>query len=203
MGSINLKHTGSGSAIALSSDGTSLLLNGTAIGGGGGGSTPDLYDESYDGTSTKPSASGTNSVAIMQEATTSGIYSLAAGWRAKADGLRSTALGYSLASGSNSLAINVDNNTIGATGSNSVAICRDTRATATNAIAFGQYNTASHSNSHTFGYDIQSTASNQVSIGGSTQDVRISEVYTLPKVDGTAGQVLSTDGNGNVSWVTP
>jgi len=35
MGSINLKHTGSGSAIALSSDGTSLLLNGTAIGGGG------------------------------------------------------------------------------------------------------------------------------------------------------------------------
>ncbi len=36
MGSINLKHTGSGSAIALSSDGTSLLLNGTAIGGGGG-----------------------------------------------------------------------------------------------------------------------------------------------------------------------
>ena len=38
MGSINLKHTGSGSAIALSSDGTSLLLNGTAIGGGGGSS---------------------------------------------------------------------------------------------------------------------------------------------------------------------
>ena len=34
MGSINLKHTGSGSAIALSSDGTSLLLDGTAIGGG-------------------------------------------------------------------------------------------------------------------------------------------------------------------------
>ena len=37
MGSINLKHTGSGSDIALSSDGTSLLLNGTAVGGGGGG----------------------------------------------------------------------------------------------------------------------------------------------------------------------
>lgn len=35
MGSINLKHTGSGSAIALSSDGTNLLLDGTAIGGGG------------------------------------------------------------------------------------------------------------------------------------------------------------------------
>ena len=34
MGSINLKHTGSGSDIALSSDGTSLLLNGEAVGGG-------------------------------------------------------------------------------------------------------------------------------------------------------------------------
>jgi len=37
MGAINIKHTGSGSDIALSSDGTSLLLDGTAIGGGGGG----------------------------------------------------------------------------------------------------------------------------------------------------------------------
>lgn len=42
MGSINLKHTGSGSDIALSSDGTSLLLNGTAIGGGGGGGSWEL-----------------------------------------------------------------------------------------------------------------------------------------------------------------
>lgn len=35
MGAINIKHTGSGADIALSSDGTSLLLDGTAIGGGG------------------------------------------------------------------------------------------------------------------------------------------------------------------------
>jgi hypothetical protein len=34
MGSVNLDNTGSGSAITLSSDGTSLLLDGTAIGGG-------------------------------------------------------------------------------------------------------------------------------------------------------------------------
>ena len=33
MGAINIKHTGSGADIALSSDGTSLLLDGTAIGG--------------------------------------------------------------------------------------------------------------------------------------------------------------------------
>ena len=36
MGSINVEHDGSGNAITLSSDGTSLLLNGTAVGGGGG-----------------------------------------------------------------------------------------------------------------------------------------------------------------------
>jgi hypothetical protein len=33
--------------------------------------------------------------------------------------------------------------------------------------------------------------------------VSINSNYTLPNVDGTAGQVLSTDGNGNLSWVTP
>lgn len=37
MGEINLDNTGSGNAITLSSDGSSLLLNGSAIGGGGGG----------------------------------------------------------------------------------------------------------------------------------------------------------------------
>ena len=37
MGSVNIDNTGSGSAVTLSSDGTSLLLDGTAIGGGGGG----------------------------------------------------------------------------------------------------------------------------------------------------------------------
>jgi hypothetical protein len=40
MGKIETDHTGSGGGITLSSDGTSLLLDGTAIGGGGGGSRP-------------------------------------------------------------------------------------------------------------------------------------------------------------------
>jgi hypothetical protein len=32
--------------------------------------------------------------------------------------------------------------------------------------------------------------------------LRINNVYTLPKVDGTAGQVLTTNGSGAVSWAT-
>lgn len=38
MGAVNIDNTGSGSAVTLSSNGTDLLLNGSAIGGGGGSS---------------------------------------------------------------------------------------------------------------------------------------------------------------------
>ena len=61
MGAINVKHTGSGADIALSSDGTSLLLDGTAIGGGGG--NPALYADNAVAATT-PTASGNNAVAI-------------------------------------------------------------------------------------------------------------------------------------------
>lgn len=39
MGAVNLDNTGSGAAVTLSSNGTALLLNGSAIGGGGGGAS--------------------------------------------------------------------------------------------------------------------------------------------------------------------
>ena len=42
MGKIELDHTGAGSGVTLSSDGTDLLLNGTAV-GGGGGTALELY----------------------------------------------------------------------------------------------------------------------------------------------------------------
>ena len=48
MGAINVKHTGSGADIALSSDGTSLLLDGTAIGGGGGASAISINIKTAD-----------------------------------------------------------------------------------------------------------------------------------------------------------
>lgn len=41
MGKIQFDHTGSGGGITLSSDGTNLLLDGSAVGGGGGGSAFD------------------------------------------------------------------------------------------------------------------------------------------------------------------
>jgi trimeric autotransporter adhesin len=45
MGAVNISNTGSGAAVTLSSDGTSLLLNGTAIGGGGGSSTITISNQ--------------------------------------------------------------------------------------------------------------------------------------------------------------
>jgi hypothetical protein len=36
-----------------------------------------------------------------------------------------------------------------------------------------------------------------------TPGLSINSVYTLPTVDGVLGQVLQTDGAGNISWVTP
>jgi hypothetical protein len=84
MGSINFDNTGSGSDITLSSDGTNLLLDGTAI--GGGGASLELYAENYDGTSTLPSATGTNAVALNVQAEATGSYATALGYDAVAFG---------------------------------------------------------------------------------------------------------------------
>jgi hypothetical protein len=108
MGAINIKHTGSGSDIALSSDGTSLLLNGSAI-GGGGGSDPDLYRDNASSAVT-PTASGTNAVAIGSGAVASGALSFAFGSSgsnaAIASGSQSISMGsYSRAYGSTSIGV--------------------------------------------------------------------------------------------------
>ena len=146
MGKIELDHTGSGGGVTLSSDGTDLLLDGTAI--GGGGAALELYAENPS-SPTAPSATGTNAVAIGNTVTASGNESISVGpfssataygassfgTLAVAAGTYSVALGRSRAGGSTSLSAIIDNNTssYGATGSNSVAIGYRAKAT-------GQYN---------------------------------------------------------------
>ena len=125
MGKVEIDHTGSGSGITLSSDGTDLLLDGTAIGGGGGGA--DLFAENYGGSATKPSATGSDCVAIGKNAVAANGASLAAGAFASSGGNLSTAvglysnvgssgsyavaLGWGYANGTNSLAAAIGNNT--------------------------------------------------------------------------------------------
>ena len=44
---------------------------------------------------------------------------------------------------------------------------------------------------------------NSVSLTTPTSNPSSNVTFKLPAADGTAGQVLQTDGNGNLSWVTP
>ena len=44
---------------------------------------------------------------------------------------------------------------------------------------------------------------NSVSLTTPTNNPSSNVTFKLPQADGSAGQVLQTDGNGNLSWVTP
>jgi len=90
MGKIEIDHTGSGGGITLSSDGTSLLLGGTAIGGGGA----DLYAANESSPTAQPSATGTNAIAIGDSTTSSGTSSVAIGFGADASNTHNIAIGY-------------------------------------------------------------------------------------------------------------
>jgi hypothetical protein len=152
MGKIELDHTGAGSGITLSSDGTDLLLNGTAI--GGGGAALELYAENPS-SPTAPSATGTNAVAIGSESVSAG--------------LRSVSLGDSYASGTDSFAAAIANNTssYGATGANSVAIGEISRAPTSRSVAIGYKNNSQGNLSLSIGYDNASTGAQAISIGQS------------------------------------
>lgn len=192
MGAINVKHTGSGADIALSSDGTSLLLDGTAIGGGGGAAL-ELYAENPS-SPTAPVATGTNAVAIGRDATGTNSDAFSFGYNARAQGQFSTAIGASslagnaqgstaigftavsqgtkavaigdsYASGTGSFAAAIANNTssYGATGANSVAIGDLAKSTNTNAVCISNTSTASGTNSAVLG-GFGNTASGSVSV---------------------------------------
>ena len=106
--------------------------------GGGGGAALQLYAENPS-SPTAPSATGTNAVAIGDQSVSVGT--------------RSIALGDSYASGTDSFAAAIANNTssYGATGANSVAIGKQAKATASGAMAFGDRNTASAEDAVVFG----------------------------------------------------
>ena len=143
MGKIELDHTGAGSGITLSSDGTDLLLDGTAI--GGGGAALELYAENPSST-TAPSATGTNAVAIGSESVSAG--------------LRSTAIGGSYANGTDSFAAAIANNTssYGATGANSVAVGRLAKATGADSFAAGESSQATGTYAIALGRTVRSNS---------------------------------------------
>lgn len=180
MGKIEIDHTGSASGITLSSDGTSLLLDGTAIGGGGG--DPDLYRDNAV-SATTPTASGDNAVAIGDGSTASAADAISIGggtasgssavalgdYRAIASGNRSLAVGNSLASGASSTALNIGMNSsgYGATNTGAFAAMANTKASGTYSLAMGYGAVASSGHSVGIGYNANSTGYQAVTLGNS------------------------------------
>ena len=190
MGKIEIDHTGSGGGITLSSDGTNLLLGGTAIGGG----ALDLYAENPS-SATTPVASGSNAVAIgtNAEATLSnaiafGRYAIASGGNATAIGDSSRASGtYALALGqgadaTNTFALALGNNAQAVTGNAAaigysyasgsygfaVNITNNTSsygATGANSIAMGLQAKASGQDSVAIGRETQASGGFSLSLG--------------------------------------
>ncbi len=142
MGKIQIDHTGSGGGITLSSDGTSLLVGGTAVGGA------DLFAENPS-SPTAPSATGSNSVAIGSESESTGTRSISIG-TGLASGTQGIALGSSTASGSSSFAA-------GGGGQNT--------ASGVGAMSIVAYNTSSGTYSVAIGYGCTSNNTNTVAIG--------------------------------------
>ena len=138
MGKIEIDHTGSGGGITLSSDGTSLLLGGTAIGGGGGA---DLY-AANPSSATDPTANGLNSIAIGDGMTTgsSAVGGIAIGQDGTVSGTNSVSLGKSGAYGTGSFAAAISSvvyQTYGADGDYSISVGYRSRASSSGAIAIG------------------------------------------------------------------
>jgi len=143
MGSINIDNTGSGGAITLSSDGTSLLLGGSAVGGA------DLYLANASsatantvtganaiGIGSNNTASGESSLSFGVNATASQVGAFAVGRNTTASGADSFAFGASaVSSGSNTLAIGSNTD---ATGNSSVAIGNTAQSVGAYSVALGQ-----------------------------------------------------------------
>lgn len=173
MGSVNLDNTGSGSAVTLSSDGTSLLLDGTAIGG-----SPDLYAENPS-SATAPSATGANAVAI--------------GSNASAGGANSFVVGLSATDNSNQDAV-VIGRFASASANETVAIGEQSDANGLRSVALGYLADANGANSISVGPNSQAYSQYAIGIGS---DVQANADYSTAIGYGSGGsKPARTQGNG-------
>ena len=164
----------------------------------------NLYAENYDGTSTKPTATGTNSISIGRLATASGTTSFAAGNGAEASGLQSVSIGYQHSSnptgegaanyGRNSNAAAPYSTAIGA---NSAAAGSNSFATAlTKSYASGASSFAAAIDNNTSSYG--ASGANSIAMGSLAKAPSIYAVAIGAANNAAAGRSLSIGGYGNV-----
>lgn len=195
MGKVEIDHTGSGSGITLSSDGTSLLLDGTAVGGGGSSFT--LVKENYSN-DTAPNVTGNDSVGIGGSVVVSASDSMAMGYFAKVEGAMSVAIGLqahvtsgatqAIAIGDNAkvnagtsgvalgtsyveatdafaAVIGTNSSSYGAKSAGAAAIMNWAKASGNNSGAFGFGANATNSMAYAFGAQTFATGNSSVSLG--------------------------------------
>ena len=168
-------------------------------------------------------ASSNTSTAMGYMTTSSAWYSTAMGYFTLASGISSTAMGASTtasgqkstAMGSGTTASGTSSTAMGsgttASGKSTTAIGYGTKAFSYVEIAIGSYNTE-YIPAHTDSWD----ASDRLFVVGNGEDydhkhnaltiykdgkININDSYFIPQTDGTAGQIMQTDGSGQVSWI--
>lgn len=162
----------------------------------------ELFAENYDGSSTKPSATGTNGIALGRLAVASGNRSISVGGGATATGLFSTALTNSYASGGDAFAaaISTGSSSYGATGANSIAMGYQNKATGTYSIAIaGLTSTSSNSGSAIFGgFSNTSSGTYSTVLGGRDNTADAGYAYALGHGAHTQGveRRIAFAGNG-------
>jgi trimeric autotransporter adhesin len=176
--------------------------DGTSIGRAYSSGT-DSFAAAIGTNSSSYGASGVSSIAMGEDAKANAAYAISMGYLTTASGISSAVFGAvgSTASGTRSLVVGGQGQT--ASGDYSAVLGgQGNTASGEHSAVIGESSTASHANSVSIGDSVTSTAANQVNLGGTTDTVRISESYTLPTTDGSANQVLQTNGSGVLSFAT-
>lgn len=183
-----------------------------------GGGDPDLYRDNAS-SATTPVASAANGVAIGNGASSAGSSSsgVAIGLNATVGaGTGGVALGESYVGNTDAMAfaMNSTSSSYGAlgarsvagaglakaSGSGSIALGYGSQSTNSISVAIGQNSTSTAANALALGYNSSATTADSISLGGSATSVKVSGAYTLPTADGSANQVLTTNGSGVASW---
>ena len=191
-----------GQTVKIVSDGTNWLVTESDF--------PRGFSYDNANNATAANATGSGAVAIGYGATASGGYNFAAGASSAGAGASAgtgggaVSLGGSYASGTDSFAAAIANNTssYGATGANSVAIGKQAKATGAFATSIGESTQATASNSTSIGYLNQSTGQGSVAIGYNVQATGLQStaigLSTRNAINGTlkfAGGKHSVDGD--------
>ena len=197
-----ISNSGNSIDAEITGAGTRMFFNPKKVAFRSGGIDANQWDDSN---------IGYNSVALGYNTIASNDFSTAVGAGTQATGNTSTAMGLgTIASGDTTTAMGYYTT---ASGAYSTAIGNNTTAPSYVETVFGKYNTDyTLSNNGEFSWQ----ASDRLFVIGNGQDVNnkhnaltiykdgrinINDAYFMPQTDGTPGQIMQTDGAGQVSFV--